>query len=336
MVKSFIKEIDFNREELEELIEQSLIFKRLKREGRPHRYLEGLNIALIFEKASTRTRAAFTVAAQDLGMMATYLGADDIQLGKKESVEDTAKVLGSMFDGIEYRGFAQKSVETLADHAGVPVWNGLTDIWHPTQMIADFMTLKEHFGKLEGLTIAYIGDGRNNVANSLLVTSSILGVNVKIIAPEPLQPRSEIVAIADANRGYSSITITDDVAEVKGADVIYTDVWVSMGETVDFKDRIDLLLPYQVNQELLDLAENPDLIVMHCLPAFHDTKTSIGKEIYEAYGLEALEITDEVFQKHAPTIFEEAENRLHSIKAIMYMTLREEHDKENQLAGELF
>lgn len=319
---SFLKEIDFTKEELMQLIDSSLAFKKLKKEKVSHKYLEGLNIALIFEKASTRTRSAFTVAAQDLGMNATYLGAGEIQLGKKESVVDTAKVLGSMFDGIEYRGFSQEDVELLAAHSGVPVWNGLTDQWHPTQMIADFMTLKEHFGSLEGLSIAYIGDGRNNMANSLLVTGAILGVHVTIIAPESLQPEPAIVELAHQHNTGAQLTITDDVAAVAGVDMIYTDVWVSMGEEVDFKERIDLLLPYQVNQALLDKTGNPEVIVMHCLPAFHDTKTQIGQEIFDQYGLPELEITDEIFQKYSDIIFQEAENRMHSIKAIMYQSLK--------------
>ena len=320
--KSFLKEIDFTKQELEELIDLSIKFKQLKKERIPHKYLDGLNIALIFEKTSTRTRSAFTVAGQDLGMNVTYLGAGDIQLGKKESVVDTAKVLGSMFDGIEYRGFKQEDVEELAKYSGVPVWNGLTDTWHPTQMIADFMTLKERFGSLEGLTIAYIGDGRNNMANSLLVTSAILGVNVKIIAPEVLQPEDEIVALAQKHNNGADLTITDDISEVKGVDMLYTDVWVSMGEEVDFKSRIDLLLPYQINANLLAKTENPDVIVMHCLPAFHDLNTQIGQEIYNKYGLAELEITDQVFQKYNDIIFQEAENRMHSIKAIMYNSLK--------------
>lgn len=322
LATSFLKEIDFTKQELEELIALSLKFKELKKNRLPHKYLEGLNIALLFEKTSTRTRSAFTVAGQDLGMNVTYLGAGDIQLGKKESVIDTAKVLGSMFDGIEYRGFKQGDVEDLAKYSGVPVWNGLTDTWHPTQMIADFMTLKEHFGSLEGLTIAYIGDGRNNMANSLLVTSAILGVNVKIIAPEGLQPEDDIVALAHKHNNGADLTITDDISEVKGVDMLYTDVWVSMGEEVDFKSRIDLLLPYQINADLLAKTENPDVIVMHCLPAFHDLNTQIGQEMYDKYGLAELEITDQIFQKYSDIIFQEAENRMHSIKAIMYNSLK--------------
>lgn len=318
MAKSFLKEVDFTKAELLELIDQAAKFKQLKKDKQVHRYLEGLNIALIFEKASTRTRSAFTVAGQDLGMQVTYLGANEIQLGKKESVRDTAKVLGSMFDGIEYRGYKQADVEDLATYSGVPVWNGLTDTWHPTQMIADFLTIKETFGHLDGLKLVYMGDGRNNMANSLLVTSAILGIDCKIIAPESLQPEQAIIDLAHQHNTGSELVITDDVTEVKGADIIYTDVWVSMGEEVDFKDRIDLLMPYQVNQELVMAAENPDLIVMHCLPAFHDTQTIIGQEIYDKYGYSELEITDQVFQKYSPYIFQEAENRMHAIKAIIY------------------
>ncbi|MEX2783705.1 ornithine carbamoyltransferase [Streptococcus sp. H49] len=320
---SFLKEVDFSKEELLELIDLSLHFKQLKKEKTPHTYLEGLNIALIFEKTSTRTRSAFTVAGQDLGMHVTYLGSDEIQLGRKESVADTAKVLGSMFDGIEYRGFKQEDAETLARYAGVPVWNGLTDTWHPTQMIADFMTLKEVFGSLEGLHIAYVGDGRNNVAHSLLVTAAILGVNITIIAPASLQPEKEIVALAEQHNNGALIKITDELEAVEGADMLYTDVWVSMGEEIDFKERIDLLLPYQINAELLAKTGKTNTVVMHCLPAFHDRKTEIGLSLYEKYGLAELEITDDIFQKHSPIIFQEAENRLHSIKAIMYYSLKE-------------
>ena len=320
---SFLKEIDYSKEELTYLIDEAMRFKQLKKDKIPHKELTGLNIALIFEKASTRTRAAFTVAAQDLGMNATYLGASEIQLGKKESVVDTAKVLGSMFDGIEYRGFSQEAVEDLAKYAGVPVWNGLTDQWHPTQMLADFMTLKEHFGSLEGLHLVYAGDGRNNVANSLLVTAAILGVDITILAPESLQPEQAVINLAHEHNTGATITITADPTAIKGAHAIYTDVWVSMGEEVDFKERIDLLLPYQVNQALLDQTENPDVVVLHCLPAFHDTKTSIGLEIYEQYGYESLEVTDEVFQNNADIIFQEAENRMHTIKAVLYHSLKD-------------
>lgn len=321
-MKHFLKEIDFDKAQLLSFIDSALDFKAKKKAKEDHAYLSGLNIALLFEKPSTRTRAAFTVAAQDLGMQVTYLGASEIQMGKKESVADTAKVLGGIFDGIEYRGFSQQIVEDLAENANVPVWNGLTDEWHPTQMIADFMTLKEHFGYLEGLNLTYIGDGRNNVANSLLVTAAKLGVNITIIAPKSLQPDQEVIDLAKIQSTGGTIHITDDITAAKGSDAIYTDVWLSMGEDAEFKERIDLLWDYQVNQNLLDLTENPEVIVLHCLPAFHNTKTEISKTIYETYGYESLEITDEVFQAQSDIIFQEAENRLHSIKAILYWSLK--------------
>ena len=320
--RNFLKIMDYTPEEILYLIDLAADLKKKKKEGILHDSLIGKNIALIFEKTSTRTRCSFEVAAHDLGMHVTYLDPSGSQIGKKESIPDTARVLGRMFDGIEYRGFKQEDVEDLAKYSGVPVWNGLTDTWHPTQMIADFMTLKEHFGSLEDLTIAYIGDGRNNIANSLLVTSAILGVNVKIISPEILQPEADIVELAQKHNNGANLTITDDISEVKGVDMLYTDVWVSMGEEVDFKSRIDLLLPYQINIGLLAKVENPDVIVMHCLPAFHDLNTQIGQEIYEKYCLAELEITDEVFHKYSEIIFQEAENRMHSIKAIMYNSLK--------------
>ena len=320
--RNLLKMMDFTPEEILYLVDLSAELKEKKHQGIMHDSLVGKNIALIFEKTSTRTRCSFEVAAHDLGMHVTYLDPSGSQIGKKESIPDTARVLGRMFDGIEYRGFKQEDVEDLAKYSGVPVWNGLTDTWHPTQMIADFMTLKERFGSLEDLTIAYIGDGRNNMANSLLVTSAILGVNVKIIAPEVLQPEDEIVALAQKHNNGADLTITDDISEVKGVDMLYTDVWVSMGEEVDFKSRIDLLLPYQINADLLAKTENPDVTVMHCLPAFHDLNTQIGQEIYDKYGLAELEITDQVFQKYSDIIFQEAENRMHSIKAIMYNSLK--------------
>ena len=275
--RSLLAEKDFTRAELEYLVDFSIHLKELKKKGIPHHYLEGKNIALLFEKTSTRTRSAFTTAAIDLGAHPEYLGANDIQLGKKESVEDTAIVLGSMFDGIEFRGFSQEVVEDLAKYSGVPVWNGLTDQWHPTQMIADFMTVKENFGRLEGITLVYVGDGRNNMANSLLVTGAILGVNVRICAPKELFPSDEVVNYAKefAKESGAELMITDDVAKgVKGANVLYTDVWVSMGEEDKFEERVNLLKPYQINMAMLEKTENMDgdLIVLHCLPAFHDTE----------------------------------------------------------------
>lgn len=322
--KSFLKENDFSAKELTYLIDFAIHLKDLKKQNIPHQYLAGKNIALLFEKASTRTRSAFTVAATDLGAHPEFLGKNDIQFGNKESVADTAIVLGSMFDGIEFRGFSQEIVTELAANSGVPVWNGLTDDWHPTQMIADFMTLKEHFGKLSGLTLTYVGDGRNNMANSLLMTGAILGVNIHIGAPKSLQPTKEIQEMAEnaANVSGASLLITDDVNEaVKNADALYTDVWVSMGEEVDYGERIKLLLPYQINNELLTKTGKKNTIVLHCLPAFHDKKTSIGKKLTDQYNLEALEITDDVFKSDNSVVFQEAANRMHAIKAIMAATL---------------
>lgn len=321
--RSFVKEIDFTPEELNYLIDFSIHLKDLKKRRIPHEYLKGQNIVLLFEKASTRTRSAFTVACQDLGANPEFMGANDIQLGKKESVEDSARVFGSMFDGIEFRGFKQEDVEALAKHSGVPVWNGLTDEWHPTQMIADFMTIKEALGELKGKKLVYCGDGRNNMANSLVVTGAMLGVDVTIASPKELFPTQRVIddAKVHAKTSGSVITVTEDIkTAVKDADVLYTDVWVSMGEEDQFKERIELLKPYQINKELTDLIEG-DYIFMHCLPAFHDTETKIGAEIAQTYSIEEMEVTDEVFRddKHARQ-FEQAENRMHSIKAIMAAT----------------
>ena len=321
--RSFLAEKDFTKEELQYLIDFSQHLKGMKANNQPHSYLDGKNIALLFEKNSTRTRAAFTVAAVDLGAHPEFLGANDIQLGSKESVEDTAKVFGRMFDGIEFRGFSQQVVEDLANYSGVPVWNGLTDEWHPTQMIADFLTIQENFGELTGLTIAYCGDGRNNVANSLLVTSAILGVNIHVITPKVLQPEATIIAQAQAyaKQSGAKILVTDDVDQgVLGADVVYTDVWVSMGEEEKFQERIEQLLPYQVNQSLMKKTQNDQVIFMHCLPAFHDDQTTYGKKAAQAYGISEMEVTDEVFRSKYARQFDQAENRLHSIKAIMAVT----------------
>lgn len=321
--RSFLAEKDFTKEELQYLIDFSQHLKGMKANNQPHRYLDGKNIALLFEKNSTRTRAAFTVAAVDLGAHPEFLGANDIQLGTKESVEDTAKVFGRMFDGIEFRGFSQQVVEDLANYSGVPVWNGLTDEWHPTQMIADFLTIQENFGELTGLTIAYCGDGRNNVANSLLVTSAILGVNIHVVTPKALQPEATIIAQAQAyaKESGAKILVTDDVDQgVLGADVVYTDVWVSMGEEEKFQERIEQLLPYQVNQSLMKKTQNDQVIFMHCLPAFHDDQTTYGKKAAQAYGISEMEVTDEVFRSKYARQFDQAENRVHSIKAIMAVT----------------
>ena len=323
--RSLLAEKDFTKEELQYLIDFSEHLKDLKKRGIPHHYLEGKNIALLFEKTSTRTRSAFTTAAIDLGAHPEYLGANDIQLGKKESTEDTAKVLGRMFDGIEFRGFSQKMVEELAEFSGVPVWNGLTDEWHPTQMIADFLTIQENFGTVEGITVAYCGDGRNNMANSLLVTGAILGANMRIVAPKELQPEEDIVKMAEgfAEKSGAQLMITDDVDKgVDGADVLYSDVWVSMGEEDKFEERIKLLKPYQINMEMVEKTHNTDrLIFLHCLPAFHDTNTVYGEQMKERFGITEMEVTDEVFRSKYARQFDQAENRMHSIKAIMAATL---------------
>lgn len=323
--RSFLTCHDYTPVELNYLIDFALHLKKLKQRNIPHKYLEGKNIALLFEKASTRTRSAFVVACHDLGAHPEYMGANDIHLGKKESIADTARVLGRMFDGIEYRGFAHHDVEELAKYAGVPVWNGLTDKWHPTQMLADFMTIKEKFGHLAGLTLAYVGDGRDNVADSLIVAGTMLGINVHIVTPQPLFTHPDVQALA---RKYAVTTgakfmVTDDIEKgVQGANIIYTDVWVSMGEN-DWNDRIKLLKPYQVNMQLLQKTGTPDekLIFMHCLPALHNTETKLGQEIENKYGLSAMEVTDEVFNSKFAWQFTEAENRMHSIKAIMAATL---------------
>ena len=319
--RNLLKMMDFTPEEILYLVDLSAELKEKKHQGIMHDSLVGKNIALIFEKTSTRTRCSFEVAAHDLGMHVTYLDPSGSQIGKKESIPDTARVLGRMFDGIEYRGYGQEIVEELAKYAGVPVWNGLTNESHPTQMIADMLTIKEHLGKLKGVKFVYMGDARYNMGNSLMVVCAKMGMHFTACTCKEYFPDADIVAQCEAiaKETGGSITLSEDVeAGTKGADVIYTDVWVSMGEEVDFKSRIDLLLPYQINADLLAKTENPDVIVMHCLPAFHDLNTQIGKEIYDKYGLAELEITDQVFQKHSDIIFEEAENRMHSIKAIMY------------------
>lgn len=321
--KNFLKLLDYTSEEIEFLIDFALHLKKLKKANIPREYLKGQNIALLFEKSSTRTRAAFTVAVNDLGGHPEYLGANDIQLGKKESVIDTAKVLGAMFDGIEYRGFDQDTVELLGAHAGVPVWNGLTDTWHPTQMIADFMTIKEIFGSLKGHHLVYLGDGRNNMANSLMIAGAKLGVDITIATSPQLQPEQDILETAQdiAKATNTKITVTNDpIAAVKMANIIYTDVWVSMGEEATFEDRIKQLMPFQVNKQLIDQVETANFIFLHCLPAFHDAETTYGQQVLNQYGYQEMEVTDEVFQADYAKQFLQAENRLHSIKAIMAAT----------------
>ena len=324
--RSLLKETDLSAEEFLFLVDLAGDLRTQKRSGQRASRLEGRSIALIFEKTSTRTRSAFEVAAHDEGGHVTYLGPDDSQLGRKESVKDTARVLGRMFDGIEFRGFSQESVEILGACAGVPVWNGLTDQWHPTQMLADVMTMRDHAGKpLSEVSYCYLGDGRNNTANSLLVTGALLGLDVRICAPEALWPAPEVQRIARelASRSGASLTISAEVtAAVAGADFLYTDVWLSMGEpAANWDARIDLLLPYQVNAEVMAATGNPAVQFLHCLPALHDTDTQIGQQIYDKRGLTALEVTDEVFESKASVVFDQAENRLHTIKATMVATI---------------
>ncbi|MDO4806629.1 MAG: ornithine carbamoyltransferase [Coriobacteriales bacterium] len=323
--RSFLKLLDFTPAEIEYLIDLSADFKRLKRTGTPHRYLEGKNIVLLFEKTSTRTRCSFEVGGMDLGMGVTYLDPGSSQMGKKESIEDTARVLGRMYDGIEYRGFDQAIVEELADKAGVPVWNGLTTEFHPTQMIADMLTVRENFGRLRGLKLTFFGDARNNVANSLMVVCAKLGMHFCACGPVENMPEDSLVATCRevARQTGGSVTLTDSVAEgAADANVIYTDIWVSMGEPEElWAERIRLLSPYQVNAAVMEQAAT-DAIFMHCLPSFHDTKTTIGAEIASKFGICEMEVTDEVFESARSVVFDEAENRMHSIKAIMYATLK--------------
>lgn len=325
--RNFLKLLDFTPEEIGYLLDLSAELKRKKHAGEPHRYLEGKNIVLLFEKTSTRTRCSFEVGGHDLGMNVTYLDPGSSQMGKKESIEDTARVLGRMFDGIEYRGFAQERVETLAEYAGVPVWNGLTTEFHPTQMIADILTMREEFGNdLRGRKLTFMGDARNNVANSLMVVCAKLGIDFCACGPKENMPEEGLVATCEkiAAETGAHLTFTSDVREgAKDASVIYTDIWVSMGEPDElWGKRIELMRPYQVNAKMFELAA-PDAIFMHCLPSFHDRKTTIGEKIFEKYGLPELEVTNEVFEGPRSRVFDEAENRMHTIKAIMYATLKD-------------
>ena len=323
--RSFLKLLDFTSAEITYLIDLAEDFKRLKRTGTPHRYLEGKNIVLLFEKTSTRTRCSFEVAGRDLGMGVTYLDPGSSQMGKKESIEDTARVLGRMYDGIEYRGFAQEIVETLAEYAGVPVWNGLTTEFHPTQMIADMLTIREKLGRLAGLNFTFMGDAGNNVGNSLMVACAKLGLNFTACGPAAQMPDADLVETcrAIAAENGCTVTLTEDVAAgTADADVIYTDIWVSMGEPDSlWAERIKLLSPYQVNAAAMANAK-PGAIFMHCLPSFHDTKTTVGAEIAEKFGITEMEVTDEVFESKQSVVFDEAENRMLSIKAVMYATLK--------------
>ncbi len=323
--KHFLKMLDFTPEEINGLIDLSILLKEEKKNGKSQSsYLSGKNIALIFEKTSTRTRCSFEVAAHDMGANVTYLDPSGSQIGKKESIADTARVLGRMYDGIEYRGFEQTKVEDLAKYAGVPVWNGLTNESHPTQMIADMMTIKEHFGKLSGIKFVYMGDARYNMGNSLMVTCAKLGMDFVACTCKKYFPDESLIQKCReiAAETGATITLTEDVAEgCKDADVIYTDVWVSMGEKDEvWEERINELSPYQVNEKAFSYAK-PDAKFMHCLPAFHDLNTSIGKEIHEKFGIDCMEVTDDIFEGSHSIVFDEAENRMHSIKAVMYATL---------------
>jgi len=324
--RHFLKLLDFSPEEISYLLQLSSDLKKAKKSGAEQQHLQGKNIALIFEKTSTRTRCAFEAAAYDQGARVTYLDPTGSQLGKKESIRDTARVLGRMYDGIEYRGFEQAKVEELAKYAGVPVWNGLTNEFHPTQVLADILTMMEHTGKsLKKVVIAFLGDGRNNVANSLLIGAAKMGMDYRTVAPSELQPGPKLLAQAEAiaRETGARITVTEEVAKgVVGCDFLYTDVWVSMGEPeAVWEERIRLLKPYQVNSAAMKRTGNPMVKFLHCLPAFHDRRTDIGEAIYKRFGLESMEVTDEVFESPASIVFDQAENRLHTIKALMVATL---------------
>jgi len=322
--RNFLKLLDFTPAEIRYLIDLSKDLKALKRAGIPHDRLKGKNIVLLFEKTSTRTRCSFEVAGHDLGMGVTFLNADSSQVGKKESIKDTARVLGRMFDGIEYRGFEQSIVEELATYAGVPVWNGLTDEFHPTQMIADLLTIEEKFGKLKGINFTYMGDARNNLGNSLMVACAKMGMNFTACAAKEVFPSEELVKTCKeiAQETGGSITLTEAVKEgTKNADVIYTDIWVSMGEPEEiWESRLNLLKPYQVNKAVMENAA-PNAVFMHCLPSYHDLNTDVGRKVCEKFGMKELEVTDEVFEGKQSIVFDQAENRMHSIKAIMLATI---------------
>lgn len=325
--RNFLKLLDFTPKEIQFLLDLSADLKKAKYAGTEQKKLLGKNIALIFEKASTRTRCAFEVAAFDQGAQVSYIGPSGSQIGQKESMKDTARVLGRMYDGIEYRGFGQEIVEELGTHAGVPVWNGLTNEFHPTQILADFLTMLEHGrGKqLHQMSFAYLGDARNNMGNSLMVGAAKMGMDIRLVAPKQFWPEEALVATcqAIAKQTGAKITLTENVAEgVKGCDYLYTDVWVSMGEAADAWDqRVALMTPYQVNMDVIKQTGNPHVKFMHCLPAFHNDETTIGKEVSEKYGMKGLEVTEEVFESEYSIVFDEAENRMHTIKAVMVATL---------------
>ena len=322
--KHFLKLLDFSPAEIEGLIDLAAEFKAKKKAGIPHRLYEGKNIALIFEKTSTRTRCAFEVAGADLGMHPVYLDPSGSQIGKKESIADTARVLGRMFDGIEYRGYGQEIVEELAHYAGVPVWNGLTNEFHPTQILADFLTIREHFGSLKGIKLVYMGDARYNMGNSLMVGCAKMGMHFVACAPKAYFPNAQLVAQCEAIAAETGAVlefIEDPMIATKSAHVLYTDVWVSMGEPdAVWQERIEQLSPYRITKALMDNA-GEQAVFMHCLPAFHDLKTTVGKQIYDKFGIDCMEVTDEVFEGEKSIVFDEAENRMHTIKAVMAATL---------------
>ena len=324
--RNFLTLLDFTPEEIQYLLDLSIKLKKQKHNGEAHRLLEGKNVVLLFEKDSTRTRCAFEVAASDLGMNAVYIGSSGSQMGKKESIKDTARVLGRMFDGIEYRGYKQATVKCLAEYSGVPTWNGLTEEYHPTQILADFMTILEEKGHLKGVKLAYLGDGRYNMGDSYLVGAAKMGLDYRMVGPKELWPNEELRNKCQkiAEKTGAKLTFTENVEEgVKGCDVIATDVWVSMGEADSvWAERINLLKPYQVNARVMSLAD-PKAIFIHCLPSFHNLETKVGMEVYEKFGLNGLEVTEEVFEGPQSVVFEEAENRLHTIKAVMLATLKE-------------
>jgi ornithine carbamoyltransferase len=325
---SLLKDTDLTADEFLTVLDLAEQLRQEKQSDKEERRLVGRNIALIFEKTSTRTRTAFEVAAHDQGAHTTYLGPGETQIGEKESIRDTARVLGRIFDGIEYRGGAQSNVDELGAHSGVPVWNGLTDRWHPTQTLADILTMRDHCtGALESVSVCYLGDARNNMANSLLVTGAMLGLDVRVAAPDSLWPDPDIRSIADqlASSSGARLTITEDTRDaVSGVDFLYTDVWLSMGEPAEaWDERIDLLLPYQVNAQILEATGNPAVKFLHCLPAFHDIGTGVARRIHATRGLSALEVTNDVFESPASIVFDQAENRMHTIKALMVATLTE-------------
>lgn len=323
--RDFLKLLDYTSEEIRYLLDLAKDFKKKKKQGIAHRYLEGKNVALLFEKTSTRTRCSFEVASYDLGMNVSFIDSKSSQMGAKESIKDTARVLSRLYDGIEYRGFSQEIVETLAIYSSVPVWNGLTDEFHPTQMLADLLTIEEKLSRLDGVSLTYMGDARNNMGNSLMIASAKMGLNFTACAPSSLFPSPALVEEAKkiAAKSGGSVTLEEDPAEaVKNADVIYTDIWVSMGESDDvWENRIKLLYPYQVNSALFAKAKD-DAIFMHCLPSFHNRETRIGNDIASRFGINEMEVTDEIFESERSVVFDEAENRMHTIKAVMYATMK--------------